>query len=238
MELIAFVCPERTYLQLNWMVISMIEWLIHTAHRGQAGRIHLLKHQNGGRSATDRWVLMSNDTMTTIKILTLLQKDICRSGLLRRFHPLTPCQPNVLYFLSYCIRLRMLFLTNLYICATVHSTIHYVCVLQNMTQRAGEEERRWRRWWETGEKRKNVTEWNHNQKQDNFRACSFGKFLKHMRFWSDNPKVIVYILTTSEKASSFFSLALPSCDTSQHLLVILLTFPLFHWLCLVRVDTW
>jgi hypothetical protein len=33
-ELIAFVCPKRTYLQSNWMLISIIEWLVHTAHRG------------------------------------------------------------------------------------------------------------------------------------------------------------------------------------------------------------
>ena len=66
---------------------------------------------------------MSDDTMTTIKILTLFQKDICLIRLLQRIRP---CQPNVLYFSSYCILLHLLFLTNLYIymLVTFYSTLH------------------------------------------------------------------------------------------------------------------
>jgi len=108
-ELIAFMCPERMYLQSNWMVVSIIEWLVHTAHQGQAGRIHLLKTKmEGGLQQTGEylWAMAQwpwSQTYTPSKRHMPEQVTM---------DPLTPCQ---CIFLSYCIQLCLvLFLMNLY----------------------------------------------------------------------------------------------------------------------------
>jgi len=122
-ELIAFMCPERTYFQSNWMVVSIIEWLVHTAHWGQAGGIHLLKTKMEGSLqwtgeylwAMAQWPRSQTYTPSKRHMLEQVTTD-----------PLTPCQLNVLYFfvLLYLVMLGVVPDKSIQIDATLHSTIH------------------------------------------------------------------------------------------------------------------